>query len=89
MDQFKIGDVKITRIIESEAPWPGTWLIPNATAENVKKEADWLYPTFSDEGGKLRMSIHALIIESIFCNVAICAGIMLSSAASSATVSST
>ena len=32
--------------------------------ENVKKEADWLYPTFSDEKGKLRMSIHALVIES-------------------------
>ncbi|MDO8433208.1 MAG: MBL fold metallo-hydrolase [Candidatus Binatus sp.] len=64
MNQFKIGDVKITRIIESEAPWPGTWLIPNATLDNVKKEADWLYPTFSDEKGKLRMSIHALVIES-------------------------
>jgi glyoxylase-like metal-dependent hydrolase (beta-lactamase superfamily II) len=64
MNQFKIGDVKITRIIESEAPWPGTWLLPNATLENVKKEADWLYPTFSDEKGKLRMSIHALVLES-------------------------
>ena len=64
MNQFKIGDVKITRIIESEAPWPGTWLLPDATYENVKKEADWLYPTFSDEKGKLRMSIHALVLES-------------------------
>ncbi|HSU90818.1 MAG TPA: MBL fold metallo-hydrolase, partial [Sporolactobacillaceae bacterium] len=64
MNQFKIGDVKITRIIESEAPWPGTWLLPDATLENVKKEADWLYPTFSDEKGKLRMSIHALVLES-------------------------
>ena len=64
MNQFKVGDVKITRIIESEAPWRGTWLFPDATAENVQKEADWLYPTFSDEKGKLRMSIHALIIES-------------------------
>ena len=64
MNQFKIGDVTITRIIESEAPWPGTWLLPDATLENVKKEADWLYPTFSDEKGKLRMSIHALVLES-------------------------
>jgi glyoxylase-like metal-dependent hydrolase (beta-lactamase superfamily II) len=64
MNQFKIGDVKITRFIESESAWPGTWLIPNATPENVRKEADWLYPTFSDESGKLRMSIHALILES-------------------------
>src|SRR6202166_5275402 len=64
MNQFKIGDVKITRIIESEAPWPGTWLLPDATGENVKKEADWLYPNFTDEKGKLRMSIHALVLES-------------------------
>jgi len=40
MNQFKIGDVKITRIIESEAAWPGTWLMPNATGENVQKDAD-------------------------------------------------
>jgi glyoxylase-like metal-dependent hydrolase (beta-lactamase superfamily II) len=64
MNQFKVGDVKITRIVESESPWPGTFIMPDATPENVKKEADWLYPIFSDEKGKLRMSIHALVIES-------------------------
>ncbi len=64
MNQWKIGDVKITRIIESEAAWPGTWLIPNATPENIRKEADWLYPVFSDETGKLKLSIHALVLES-------------------------
>jgi len=64
VDQFKVGDVKITRIIESEAAWPGTFLLPEANAENVKKEADWLYPNFSDEQGQLRISIHALVIES-------------------------
>jgi glyoxylase-like metal-dependent hydrolase (beta-lactamase superfamily II) len=64
MNQFKVGDVTITRIIESESPWPGTFIMPDATPENVQKEADWLYPIFSDEKGKLRMSIHALVIES-------------------------
>ena len=64
MNQFQVGDVKITRIIESEAPWPGTFIMPDAIPENVKKEADWLYPIFSDEKGKLRMSIHALVLES-------------------------
>jgi len=64
MSTWKIGEVKISRIIESEAPWPGTWLLPDATAENIKKEASWLFPTFSDEKGKLRMSIHALVLES-------------------------
>ncbi len=32
--------------------------------ENIQKERDWLFPIFSDEKGKLRMSIHALVIES-------------------------
>ncbi|HUO05507.1 MAG TPA: MBL fold metallo-hydrolase [Candidatus Binataceae bacterium] len=64
MNQWKIGGVKVTRIVESEAPWKGEWLLPNATYENVRKEADWLHPTFTDEKGKLRMSIHALLIES-------------------------
>ena len=63
MNSWKIGDVKLTRIVESEGAWPGTWILPNATAENVKKEADWLAP-FSSPDGKLGMSIHALIIES-------------------------
>ncbi|HYA35897.1 MAG TPA: MBL fold metallo-hydrolase [Candidatus Binataceae bacterium] len=62
--QWNIGDVKISRIIESEAPWDGTFILPNATAERMRQEADWLSPIFSDETGKLRMSIHALVIES-------------------------
>jgi glyoxylase-like metal-dependent hydrolase (beta-lactamase superfamily II) len=64
MSSWKIGGVKITRIVESEAPWKGTWLLPDATPENVTKESDWLLPHFSDQTGRLRMSIHALVIES-------------------------
>jgi glyoxylase-like metal-dependent hydrolase (beta-lactamase superfamily II) len=64
MSQWKIGEVKITRLIESEGAWPGYFLLPDATQENMKKEADWLYPQFIDEKGKLVMSIHALVIES-------------------------
>ena len=63
MNQWKIGDVKITRVIESEAVWEGTQLLPNATPENVKKEGDWLAP-FSNEEGKVKLTIQALIIES-------------------------
>ena len=67
MNQWNIGDVKITRIIESEAAWPGTWLLPDATPDRIKKEQQeksWLFPVFTDEKGKLRMSIHALVVES-------------------------
>jgi len=64
MNRWKIGDVTITRVVESEGPWDGTLLLPNATAENVQKERDWLRPAFTDDAGHLRMSIHAFVIES-------------------------
>ena len=66
MAQWNIGEVKITRIIESEGAWPGTWLLPDATGERIAKERqsnEWLSVS-TDEKGKLRMSIHALVIES-------------------------
>jgi glyoxylase-like metal-dependent hydrolase (beta-lactamase superfamily II) len=64
MSEWKIGDVTVKRIIETEGAWRGTWILPSATAENVRKEADWLCPVFSTADGKLNMSIHALVIES-------------------------
>jgi len=64
MNRWKIGEVSITRVIESESPWDGTLLLPEATAENVRKERDWLHPTFTDDAGQILMSIHAFVIES-------------------------
>ena len=64
MNRWKIGEVSITRVIESETPWDGTLLLPEATAANVRKERDWLHPTFTDDAGWLRMSIHAFVIAS-------------------------
>jgi glyoxylase-like metal-dependent hydrolase (beta-lactamase superfamily II) len=65
MNHWKIGNVTIHRVIEREEIWEGPRLLPDATPENLKKEADWLYPTFFDENGKIRLSIHALVIESM------------------------
>ncbi len=65
MNRWQIGDVKITRFVESEGAWRGTWILPDATPENLHKEADWLAPYFIDETGRTRMSIHALVIESL------------------------
>jgi glyoxylase-like metal-dependent hydrolase (beta-lactamase superfamily II) len=64
MNRWKIGEVSITRVIESESPWDGTLLLPEATATNVRKERDWLHPTFTDDAGHILMSIHAFVIES-------------------------
>jgi len=64
MNRWKIGEVSVTRVVESESPWDGTLLLPDATAENVRKERAWLHPTFTDDAGHLLMSIHAFVIES-------------------------
>src|SRR5579871_4870919 len=66
MNQWNIGDVKITRIVESEGAWPGTWLMPDATEDRTKKERSskgWL-ADFTNDKGLLGMSIHALVLES-------------------------
>ena len=62
MSDWKIGDIKITRLREQEPVWPGTAVLSQATAEVVKGEGEWLDPFCSD--GRFRLSIHALLVES-------------------------
>jgi glyoxylase-like metal-dependent hydrolase (beta-lactamase superfamily II) len=64
MNRWQIGDVSVARVIESEGPWDGTILLSQATAENVARERDWLHPIFTDDAGRLRMSIHSFVLES-------------------------
>src|SRR5262245_52272131 len=63
MNRWRIGDVMITRIVEIEAPWDGTFVLPDATRENVRR-VGWLQPHFATADGKVHMSIHALVVES-------------------------
>ena len=63
MSDWKIGNVSITKIVEEDTPVPGKFMLPDATAEKVK-EIPWLSPNFITPEGWLKMSIHALIIES-------------------------
>jgi glyoxylase-like metal-dependent hydrolase (beta-lactamase superfamily II) len=64
MDTWKIGNVRVTRVVELEDKWPGTQLLPDATPENLAKEADWLSPAFVDELGNIKLSVHTLLVES-------------------------
>ncbi len=66
--RWKIGDVTVTRVVELEIPGPATWIIPQATPENLAKET-WLQPHFADAAGIASMSVHALVIESGGCKV--------------------
>ena len=38
MVSWKIGNVRVTRVVELEAQWPGTELLPSATPEALAKE---------------------------------------------------
>lgn len=68
VQRWKIGDVSITKVTELELPGPATWIVPDATPENLAKER-WLQPHFADAEGTAIMSVHALVIESGDCKV--------------------
>lgn len=61
--QWKIGKVTVTKVVELEMAGGSRFLLPQATPDAVR-EIDWLVPHFADEAGRLRLSIHALIIET-------------------------
>ena len=63
MDSWKIGNVKITKLQEQELAWKGTMILREGTADNVKREGEWLQP-FVDNQGKFLVSVHSLLIES-------------------------
>jgi glyoxylase-like metal-dependent hydrolase (beta-lactamase superfamily II) len=61
MLKWRVGDVTITKIVELEATGGTKFILPQATRE-AASEIKWLYPHFMDEQGRLKMSIHALVI---------------------------
>jgi hypothetical protein len=61
-DQWQIGDVKITRILEGESAGP-MFLLPDATKENIQA-MPWLQPHFADKDGNCIISIHALVLDT-------------------------
>jgi glyoxylase-like metal-dependent hydrolase (beta-lactamase superfamily II) len=67
MLKWQVGDVTITRVLESETPFmrgggPES-AVPDAFPEAVR-EIGWLQPHFADETGKMRFSIHALLVDA-------------------------
>jgi len=63
MAQWQVGDVRITKILELEATGGSRFILPQATREAVQP-IRWLYPHFMDADGRLRMSVHALVVET-------------------------
>jgi glyoxylase-like metal-dependent hydrolase (beta-lactamase superfamily II) len=63
MNQWQIGDVKITRIVEMEIAGGTKFILPDASRDACL-EYDWMQPHFMDGEGNLIMSIHALIVDT-------------------------
>jgi glyoxylase-like metal-dependent hydrolase (beta-lactamase superfamily II) len=61
--QWTVGKVKITKIVELETVGSTRFILPLATNEEIQK-LPWLIPHFATEEGRLRMSIHTLIVET-------------------------
>ncbi|MCO6419037.1 MBL fold metallo-hydrolase [Siccirubricoccus sp. KC 17139] len=61
--RWRIGQVTVTKVVELEMAGGSRFLLPQATPDEVLG-IPWLIPDFADERGRLRLSIHALIIET-------------------------
>ena len=61
--KWQIGRVAVTKIVEMEVTGGSRFILPDATHEAVLP-ISWLQPHFADERWRLKMSIHALIVET-------------------------
>ncbi len=61
--KWTIGAVTITRIVEIDSIGGTRLILPQATREAVRDIA-WLAPHFAADDGRLKMSIHALVVET-------------------------
>src|ERR1700747_228867 len=61
--QWKVGKVKITKVVELETVGSTRFILPLASNEEIQK-LPWLIPHFATEEGRLKMSIHSLVLEA-------------------------
>ena len=60
---WTVGKVKITKVVELETVGSTRFILPLATNEEIRK-LPWLIPHFATEEGRLKMSIHPLVVET-------------------------
>ena len=61
--QWKVGKVKITKVVELETVGSTRFILPQASRDEIQK-LPWLIPHFATDEGRLKMSIHSLIVET-------------------------
>ena len=62
-EQWKIGDITVTRVVEMEVAGGTKFILPDAT-KDAALELDWMAPHFMTDEGRLIMSIHALVVDT-------------------------
>ncbi|MBV9561727.1 MAG: MBL fold metallo-hydrolase [Bradyrhizobium sp.] len=60
---WKVGKVRITKVVELETIGSTRFILPLATREEIQ-QMPWLIPHFANEEGRLKMSIHSLVVET-------------------------
>jgi glyoxylase-like metal-dependent hydrolase (beta-lactamase superfamily II) len=61
--QWKVGKITITKVVELETVGSTRFILPQAANEEIRK-LPWLIPHFATEEGRLKMSIHSLVVET-------------------------
>jgi glyoxylase-like metal-dependent hydrolase (beta-lactamase superfamily II) len=61
---WKIGDVTVTRVVESELPVPHKYSFLKQATPEALRQMPWLYPHFVNEDGSMVLSIHALLVDA-------------------------
>ena len=60
---WRIGGVKISRVVEMEVTGGSRFILPDATRDACRGYR-WMFPHFMDDAGNLVMSIHALVVDT-------------------------
>jgi glyoxylase-like metal-dependent hydrolase (beta-lactamase superfamily II) len=61
--RWKVGKVSITKVVELETVGSTRFILPLADRQEIQK-LPWLVPHFATDEGRLKMSIHSLVVET-------------------------
>ena len=65
MLKWRVGDVTITKILESEEdPFDGSAMLMPAAKPDLVRQINWLRPSHADDRGWIRLSFHAFVVDT-------------------------
>lgn len=70
MHTWRIGDVTVTKTVELEMTGGSRFILPDATPEACRA-LTWMKPHFMDDDGRLKMSVHALAVQTPSCQIVV------------------